>query len=181
MDTVFHTTEAAGHIGVDLHDDLLCLLTDGTQMGSAGAEVEVAVLVHRSHLEDGDVQRVGTLAVVAGHFATDAHGLAEFDLRNGLALNAAHMPAVPGHVGSGVVNLEDLRHPHQDAAAEIDVFQFGQALGKGGVHGHRGVDAPAVIHPVAAFDQRSSLLGSHLFLGIHFHEIHYKPSSPLRT
>ena len=91
------------------------------------------------------------------------------------------MPAVPGHVGSGVVDLEDLRHPHQDAAAEIDVLQFGQALGKGGVHGHGGVDAPAVIHPVAALDQRSSLLGSHLFLGIHFHEIHYKPSSPLRT
>ena len=53
--------------------------------------------------------------------------------------------------------------------------------GKGGVHGHGGVDAPTVIHPVAALDQRSSLLGSHLFLGIHFHEIHYKPSSPLRT
>ena len=181
MDTVFHTTEAAGHIGVDLHDDLPGLLTDGTQMGSAGAEVEVAVLVHRSHLEDGDVQRVGTLAVVAGQLRIADGGVEREALCDGFALNAAHVPAVPGHVGSGVVDLEDLRHPHQDAAAEIDVFQFGQALGKGGVHGHGGVDAPAVIHPVAALDQRSSLLGSHLFLGIHFHEIHYKPSSPLRT
>ena len=150
-------------------------------MGGAGAEVEVTVLIHGGHLEHGHIYGVRALTVVAGQLGITDGGIEGEALRNGLALNAAHMPAVPGHVGSGVVDLEDLRHPHQDAAAEIDVFQFGQALGKGGVHGHGGVDAPAVIHPVAAFDQRSSLLGSHLFLGIHFHEIHYKPSSPLRT
>ena len=132
-------------------------------MGSAGAEVEVAVLVHRSHLEDGDVQRVGTLAVVAGQLRIADGGVEREALCDGFALDAAHVPAVPGHVGSGVVDLEDLRHPHQDAAAEIDVLQFGQALGKGGVHGHGGVDAPTVIHPVAALDQRSSLFGSRFF------------------
>ena len=181
MDTVFHTTEAAGHIGVDFDDDLLGLLADSAQMRSAGAEVEVAVLVHRSHLEDGDVQRVGTLAVVAGQLRIADGGVEREALCDGFALNAAHVPAVPGHVGSGVVDLEDRGHPHQDAAAEVDTFQLRQTLCDLGIHRHRGVHSPAVIHPVAALDQRSSLLGSHLFLGIHFHEIHYKPSSPLRT
>ena len=101
---------------VALHDDLPGLLTDGTQMGSAGAEVEVAVLVHRCHLEDSDVQRVGTLAVVAGQLRIADGGVEREALCDGFALNAAHVPAVPGHVGSGVVDLENLRHPHQDAA-----------------------------------------------------------------
>ncbi len=178
---VLHAAKAARHIGVDLHDDLLGLFAHSTQMRSAGTEVEVAMLVHGGHLKYCHIHGVIALAVVAGQLRVADGGVEGEALRNGLALNAAHVPAVPGHVGSGVVDLEDLRHPHQDAAAEIDVLQFGQALGKGGVHSHGGVDAPAVIHPVAALDQRSSLLGSHLFLGIHFHEIHYKPSSPLKT
>ena len=66
-------------------------------------------------------------------------------------------------------------------SAVLAGLQLRQALCKGGVHGHRGVDTPAVVHPVAALDQRGSLLGGHLFLRVHFLKIHYKPSSPIIT
>ena len=181
VDAVLHAAEAAGHIGVDFDDDLLGLFADSAQMRSAGAEVEVAVLVHRRHLKDGDIQRVGAFAVIAGKLRIPDGGVERKALCDGLALDAAHMPAVPGHVGSRIVDLEDLGHPHQDAAAEVDILQLRQALCKGGVHGHRGVDTPAVVHPVAALDQRGSLLGGHLFLRVHFLKIHYKPSSPIIT
>ena len=178
---VLGAAEAARHIGVDFHDDLLGLFADGTQMGSTGPEVEVAVLVHRGHLKDRHIHGVRAVAVVAGQLGIADGGVEGEALRNGLALDAAHVPAVPCHMGSGVVDLEDLRHPHQDAAAEVDVLQFRQTLCDGSIHSHRGVHGPAIIHPVAALDQSSGLLGGHFLLRIQFRVIHYKPSSPTIT
>ena len=146
-------------------------------MRSAGTEVEVAVLVHGGHLKYCHIHGVAALAVVAGQLRVADGGVEGETLRNGLALNATHVPAVPGHVGSRVVDLEDLRHPHQDAAPEVDPFQLRQAFCQLGVHGHRGVHSPAVIHPVAAFDQSGSLRSSHKLLCVQFLAIHYKPSS----
>ena len=174
---VLHAAKAARHIGVDLHDDLLGLFAHSTQMRSAGTEVEVAMLVHGGHLKYCHIHGVAALAVVAGQLRVADGGVEGEALRNGLALNAAHMPAVPGHVGSRVVDLEDLRHPHQNAAPEVDSFQLRQAFCQLGVHGHRGVHSPAVIHPVAAFDQSGSLRSSHKLLCVQFLAIHYKPSS----
>ena len=174
---VLHAAQAAGHVLIDLHDDLFGLFAHGTQMGSAGAEVEVTVLIHGGHLEHGHIDGVRALTVVAGQLGITDGGIEGEALRNGLALDAAHMPAVPGHVGSGVVDLEDLRDPHQNAAAEVDPFQLRQALGQLGIHSNGGVHGPAVIHPVTAFDQSSSLCGRHAFLSVQFHKIHYKPSS----
>ena len=174
---VLHAAQAAGHVLIDLHDDLFGLFAHGTQMGSAGAEVEVTVLIHGGHLEHGHIDGVRALTVVAGQLGITDGGIEGEALRNGLALNAAHMPTVPGHVGSGVVDLEDLRDPHQNAAAEVDPFQLRQTLCDLGIHRHRGVHSPAVIHPVTAFDQSSSLCGRHAFLSVQFHKIHYKPSS----
>ena len=174
---VLHAAQAAGHVLIDLHDDLFGLFAHGTQMGSAGAEVEVTVLIHGGHLEHGHIDGVRALTVVAGQLGITDGGIEGEALRNGLALNAAHMPAVPGHVGSRVVDLEDLRHPHQNAAPEVDSFQLRQAFCQLGVHGHRGVHSPAVIHPVAAFDQSGSLRSSHKLLCVQFLAIHYKPSS----
>ena len=139
-------------------------------MRSAGTEVEVAMLVHGGHLKYCHIHGVIALAVVAGQLRVADGGVEGEALRNGLALNAAHVPAVPGHVGSGVVDLEDLRHPHQDAAAEVDILQLGQTLCNGSVHCN-------VIHPVAAFDQSGSLRSSHKLLCVQFLAIHYKPSS----
>ena len=181
VDAVLHAAKAARHIGVDLYDDLLGLFAHSTQMRSAGTEVEVAVLVHGGHLKYCYIHGVAALAVVAGQLRIADGGVEGETLRNGLALNATHVPAVPGHVGSGVVDLEDLRHPHQDAAPEVDSFQLRQAFCQLGVHGHRGVHSPAIVHPVTAFDQCGSLSGGHFFLSVQFRKIHYKPSSPIIT
>ena len=54
---VLGAAQASGHVPVDLNDDLLGLLADGTQVGSTGTKVEVAVLVHGSHLEHRHIQR----------------------------------------------------------------------------------------------------------------------------
>ena len=178
---VLGAAQAAGHVGVDLDDDLFGLFADGAQMRSTGAEVEVAMLVHGRDLEHCHIHGVLAVAVVTGQLRITDGGVEGEALRNGLALNAAHVPAVPGHVGSRVVDLEDLRHPHQDAAAEIDVLQLRQTLCDGSIDCHRGVHSPAVVHPIAALDQGSGLIGSHLFLRIQFRIIHYKPSSPIIT
>ena len=177
VDAVLHAAKAAGHVLVDLNNDLLGFFAYSAQMRCTGAEVEIAVLVHGGHLEHGHIQRVRALTVVTGQLGITDGGVEGKALGNGLALNAAHVPAVPGHVGSRVVDLEDLRHPHQDAAPEVDSFQLRQAFCQLGVHGHRGVHSPAVIHPVAAFDQSGSLRSSHKLLCVQFLAIHYKPSS----
>ena len=181
VDAVLHAAKAAGHVLVDLNDDLLGFFAHSTQMRCTGAEVEVAVLVHGGHLEHRHIQRIRAFAVVAGQLGITDGGVEGEALCNGLALNAAHMPAVPCHVCSGIVDLEDRGHPHQDAAAEVDTFQLRQTLCNLGIHRHRGVHSPAVIHPVTAFDQCGSLSGGHFLLSIQFRKIHYKPSSPIIT
>ena len=135
------------------------------------------MLVHGRDLEHCHIHGVLAVAVVTGQLRITDGGVEGEALRNGLALNAAHVPAVPGHVGSRVIDLEDLRHPHQDAAPEVDPFQLRQTLCQLGIHGHRGVHSPAVVHPVAAFDQSGSLRSSHKLLCVQFLAIHYKPSS----
>ena len=174
---VLGAAQAFGHVPVDLNDDFLGLIADGTQVGSTGAKVEIAVLVHGGHLEHRHIHGVRAVAIVAGQFRVADGGVEGEALGNGLALNAAHVPAVPGHVGSGILDLEDSGHPHQDAAAEVDILQLGQTLCNGSVHRYGGVHGPAVIHPVAAFDQRGSLVSCHFLLRIQFRKIHYKPSS----
>ena len=160
MDAVLEAAQTAGHVLVHLDDDFLSLLTDGGQMAGRRTKVEISVFVHRGHLEDGDIDGVLALPVIAGQLGITDGSVEGEALGHSLPLDAAHVPAVPGHVSGGVLNLEDGGGPHQDAAAEIDILQFGQAFGKGGVHGHRGIHGPAVIHPVAALDHGSSGVGS---------------------
>jgi len=126
------------------------------------------VLVHGGHLEHRHIQRIRAFAVVAGQLGITDGGVEGEALCNGLALNAAHMPAVPCHVCSGIVDLEDRGHPHQDAAAEVDTFQLRQTLCDLGIHRHRGVHSPAVIHPVAGLDGLDRLVGRCQLLFVHF-------------
>ena len=55
VDPVFRAAQAAGHVLVDLHNDGLGPVAHRPHVGSAGAEIEVAVLVHRRNLEHGHV------------------------------------------------------------------------------------------------------------------------------
>ena len=159
VDAVLEAAQAAGHVLVHFHNDLLGLLADGSQMAGGRAEVEVAVLVHGGNLEHCHIHGVIALPVVPGQLGIADGSIEGEALGHSLPLDAAHVPAVPGHVGSGVLDLEDGGGPHQDAAAEIHILQLGQAFGEGGIHSNRGIHGPAVIHPVAALDHGSCSVG----------------------
>ena len=179
VDAVFAAAQAAGHVGVDLHNHPAGLFTHGPQMRGAGSKVEVTVGVHGGYLEHRHIYGVRAFPVITGQLRVADGAVERKPLCNGFALNAAHVPAVPGHMGSRVRDLENLGHPHQDAAMEIDPFQLGQALGQGCIHRHRGVGGPAVAHPIAALHQGGSLGCGHLLVCIQCLEVHYKPSSPI--
>ena len=148
---VLGAAQALGHVPVDLHDDLFGLIAHGTQVGSTGAKVEIAVLVHGGHLEHRHIHGVRAVAIVAGQFRVADGGVEGEALGNGLALNAAHVPAVPGHVGSRILDLEDGGHPHQDAAAEVDTLQLRQALGNARRPRQRGCSRPSRNPPSRRF------------------------------
>ena len=92
---------------------------------------------------------------------------------NGLALNAAHMPAVPAEVLCLIFNLEDFRHMAQDTAAEFNPVQLRQALGQSSVKADRGTDGPAVIDPIVILDQSGNAVGRCQFLCINSVKIHF--------
>ena len=133
---------------------------------------KMAVREVMDYLEHGNIHILGHIAVVAGQLRI-ADGAVEAEaLCHSLTLNAAHVPAVPAEMLGGVFDLEDLGNPHQNAAAELDILQFGQALCNGCIHSHGGAGGPAIVHPVTAFYQSGSLFGSGQFLLISCFEIH---------
>ena len=144
--------QAAGHVGVDFYDDLFGAVGDLHQVGGVGAEVEVAVLIHGSALHKEDALGVFGFPAVLGHFGV-ADGSIEAEAAvDHLALDTAHMPAVPGEVILGIGNIKHLGLPHQDAAAELNVMQFLQTLGHSVIAGLGGVGDPAPCDPVAVLN-----------------------------
>ena len=164
--------KAHGHILVHFHDHLFAALAHSGHVAGVGAKVKVAVVVHGGNLEHGNIHILGHIAVVAGQLGI-ADGAVEAEaLCHSLTLNAAHVPAVPAEMLGRVFDLEDLGNPHQNAAAELNILQFGQALCNGCIHSHGGAGGPAIVHPVTAFYQSGSLFGSGQFLLIACFEIH---------
>ena len=145
-------------------------------MGSIWSEVEITVLIHRSDLEYSYIRFGCGLTIVSRKLGITDRSIEAESLCDCLSLDTAHMPAVPGHVGSGVVDLEDLRDPHQNAAAEVHVLQLGQAGSQGLIHGHRGAGGPAIVNPVARFNDGSSFFSGNQLFCIQFLVIHtYSP------
>ena len=153
-----------GQAAVDLQDDVPGLLQHVRQLGGGQAEVEVAVAVHGGDLEHGHVH-LHLLPVEPGELGV-AHGdEVPHALGGDLAVDAAHVPGVPGKVLPGVLRLGDLRHPHSDAALHLHVVQLVLPGGQGPVQGHRVVGAPAVVHPVPGLHQLHRILrGGSFFL-----------------
>ena len=150
-------------------------------MGGVRSEVEVTVLIHRGYLDDGNV-RLGHIAVpVEAGKLTVAHRRVEGEsLFDGLALDAAHMPGVPGHMFRRVFNLEDLRYPHADAAAEIHIVKLRKALRNFLIYCNRNAGGPAVINPVTGFNDGCGLFRRYQFFLIHFCHIHICPPCPFK-
>ena len=149
----FEAAQAAGHVFVDFNDDLLGPLAHGGHMGGAGAEVEVAVLIHGSYLENGHVQVDGVFAVETGQLGITQGAIESKALFDSLTLDAGHVPGIPDEMVLGVLDFEDLRFHDQDAAVDDQIVQVGHALGQDFVHGPAGGGGPAVIDGVAGFDQ----------------------------
>ena len=165
IDLTAGKTADPGHILVDFNDDRLRALQHIGKVGSCKRVAEIAVLVHGSDLDHGDINadiavaiKARKLGVTHGRKITHAFG-------DDLAINAAAVPGVPGKVLTGVLISTDRRHPHGHAAANLDVFQLIFTPGKRLIERVRMVRAPAVIDPVTGFDGLDGFgCGSQFFL-----------------
>ena len=172
VDALFLAAQAARHVFVDLYDDGLGLFAHGHHMAGCRAEVKVAVAVHRRHLEDGYVRLRLRLPVISGKLRIADRRVKTEALGDGLALDAAHMPGIPGHMLRRVLDLKNFRNPHQNAAAEVDVRKLRQPLCQGVIHRHRRSGRPAVIDPVAGFYDGRGLFRCHQLFFVHLFKFH---------
>ena len=166
------------HIFIDFYDDLLCFLNGRLRVAGAEAQIKVSESVHGSDLHDRYIQRILTLPVVAGQLRIFQRAVESEALGDRLTLHAAHMPAVPCHMICRVLNLEDFRNMHKDAAAEIDIFQLGQTLCQFTVYSHTGRSGPAVVYPVSALYDSRRLCRCDQLLLIFLRIIHIFPPYP---
>ena len=168
VDAVVKAAQANGHVLVDLHDDGLGALAHRLQMGAAGAEVEPAVLIHGSYLEHGHIQRLDAVAVISRQLGIPQGDVIGEALADGLALDAAHVPGVPGEMVRRVRHIENGGPVGQDAAPDLHVCQLVHPAGQRLVQRIRGTDAPAVVHPVAGLDGLDRLVRRRQLLFVHF-------------
>ena len=166
MYAVLKTAQADGHVLIDFHNDGLGAVAHRFQMGTAGAEVEPAVLIHGRHLEHGHVQGLDAVPVIARQLGIAQGNVIGEALLDGLPLNAAHVPGVPGEMPGGVRHVEDGGAAGQDAAPDVHILQFPHPGGQGLVQGVGRADRPAVIQPVARLDGLDSLSGAGQLLAV---------------
>jgi hypothetical protein len=135
-------------------------------MAGAGAQVEVALVIHGTDLHDRHIDRLHILKIVAGKLGILQMAIEAEPLCDCLALETGHMPAVPGHMCCRILDLEDLRLTQQNAAVEVDIIEIRKALCQLPVHcpGSRG--CPRVVDPVTGFDDRSCCRCAHELLSV---------------
>ena len=163
VNRVLKAAETARHILVDLNDDVLAGLADRLEVGCVRTEAEIAVLVHRCNLNQRVLVRDDVFTVVARQLGIADRCIICHSLCDHFALNAAHVPGVPGEMLRCVVYFCDFRNPHQDAAADFDVGQLVCACSERFIQCDRRTGAPAVVDPVAALDALDRVLGGGQF------------------
>ena len=176
MDAVVEAAQADGHILVDFHNDGLGTLANGLHVRAAGAEVEVAVLIHGRHLKHGNIQALDAVAVIAGQFGITQGDIERETILNGLALNTGHVPGVPGKVIGSVGNIKNGRPAGQDTTPDIDVRQLLHAVCQSLVQRVGGADAPAVVQPVAGLNNLDSFFSRSQLLLVFFQITHVSSS-----
>ena len=112
MNTFLSAAEAYRHILVYFHDNDLGGLAYSSHMGSVRSEVEETVLVHRGNLEYSYVRLILRFSVISWKLRITDRSIVAEALRDRFSLDTAHMPGVPCHMFSRVLDLEDLRYPH---------------------------------------------------------------------
>ena len=173
MNAVLKSAQADRHVFIYLYDDCVSLLAHSRHVGGVRSEIEEAVLVHGSCLEHSYVERSLGVAVVSWKLRVADRSVEGEALGDGLSLNAAHMPGVPCQMLRRILNFENLRNPHEDAAAEIHIVELRHSLCKSRVKSNGRARAPAVVNPVAGLYHSGSLIGRHKFCFIHFSVIHF--------
>ena len=174
MDGVLKTAEADRLVLVDLDHDLARRSAHCSEVGGLRTEVKVAVLVHGSHLQEGDRRLLDIVLAVEARELRIAHGVKEAEaLGDRLSLPTAEMPGVPAEVLGRVFNLKDGGLPHQDAAANLDVAKLRHAERQCLVDGDRRADTPAVVNPVAGPNECGGLFRAHKFLFVCFVNVHF--------
>ena len=124
VNAFFKAAQTARHVLVDFYDDLFAGFADGSQMRSVRAKVEIAVLVHRCDLNHHNIRRANALSIPTRQLRIAQRGIERDAVVNHVALNAAHVPRVPRKMLVCVRNLCDGKRLHQDAAADVDVYQL---------------------------------------------------------
>ena len=176
MNAVLKSAEADRHIFIDLYDDNLGSLAAGCHMGSIWSEVEITVLVHRSDLEYSYIRFGCGLTIVSRKLGITDRSIEAESLCDCLSLDTAHVPGVPGHMSCRVFDLEDLRYPHQDTAAEVYILQFRKTFCDSSIDCYRSASGPAIVNPVARFNDGSSFFSGNQLFCIQFLVIHtYSP------
>ena len=165
--------QADRHTLIDFHNDFLSHLNNRVCMAGAGTKVKVSVSVHRSDLHDRHIQGILSVEIVARKLRVLERPVEAESCGSGFSLHAVHMPAVPGEVVLGILDLEDLRRVHQNSAVDLHVVHLGHSLREFSVDSHVRGRAPSVINPVAVLNDRCRLLRSNQFLFIFFCVTHF--------
>ena len=165
MHAVFKTAQAHRDVLVNLQNYRLGALAHRLEVRTAGAEIEPAVLIHGCHLEHGHVQSLDAVAVVAGQLGIAQRDIIGESLPNSLALNAAHMPGVPGEVAGSIGNVKNSGTTGQNSAADIDIRQLREPLCQRPIQSVCSTGAPAIIHPHSRLHRFNSFIcGGQLLL-----------------
>ena len=158
MNAVLKAAKAARHILVDLNDDNIGYIADGFQVRSLRTEAEPAVCVHRRHLNHGYIDMTDVLAVPARHLGVAQCAVKAEALHACLALNAGHVPRVPGDLVGCIRNIEYRRSAHEYAAAEVYILQLAHAGSKCLVQCNRRTRTPTVVYPVTRFNNLNGFI-----------------------
>ena len=158
VNAVLKAAKAARHILVDLNDDNIGYIADGFQVRSLRTEAEPAVCVHRRHLNHGYIDMTDVLAVPARHLGVAQCAVKAEALHACLALNAGHVPRVPGDLVGCIRNIEYRRSAHEYAAAEVYILQLAHAGSKCLVQCNRRTRTPAVVYPVTRFNNLNGFI-----------------------
>ena len=174
MNALLKSSEAAGHVLVDLHDNLLGAFADCHHMGCAGSEVEISVLIHGRHLHHSHTAGSNIVPIVPGQLRIPDRAVVCASPVYQLALDAAHMPGIPAEVLSRVLPLKDCQGLYQNAAPQLYVRQLIGALCQRLIQRVRCGHAPSEIHPVPRADFPYRLIGGYQFLLVFLRKIHFR-------
>src|ERR1700730_14761395 len=122
---------------------------DGSVPEVGGAEVEIAVSIHRAGFQHGDVNRINEASVIIRDFSKIDRNVVTNSSIMFLAIIAGEMPAKPEEVLAFGIRLQNGTRLHGNAGANFDVSEFCLPSGQCLVEDVRLTKSDAVADPIA--------------------------------